>query len=35
MKTTADRYTGSRDRQSARNSLAFRALYDFDFDDFR
>jgi len=35
MTTPADRYTAFRDRQSAPELAGFRALYDFDFDDFQ
>src|SRR5437588_4331211 len=35
MTTPADRYAAFRDRQSAPELAGFRALYDFDFDDFQ
>ena len=35
MTTPADRYTAFRDRQAAPELARFRALYDFDFDDFQ
>ncbi len=35
MTTPADRYAAFRDRQSAPELADFRALYDFDFDDFQ
>src|SRR6202795_3347811 len=35
MTTPAERYAASRERQSDPELAAFRALYDFDFDDFQ
>src|SRR6516164_5122749 len=35
MTTPADRYTAFRDRQAEPEMAGFRALYDFDFDDFQ
>jgi ATP-dependent RNA helicase HelY len=35
MTTPADRYAAFRDRQAAPEFAGFRALYDFDFDDFQ
>src|SRR5246127_1887999 len=35
MTTPADRYTAFRDRQADSELASFRALYDFDFDDFQ
>ena len=35
MTTPADRYTAFRDRQADPELAGFRALYDFDFDDFQ
>src|ERR1700749_1560529 len=35
MTTPADRYTAFRDRQAAPELARFRALYDFEFDDFQ
>ena len=35
MTTPADRYAAFRDRQDAPEFAGFRALYDFDFDDFQ
>jgi ATP-dependent RNA helicase HelY len=35
MTTPADRYAASRDRQAFGEFAGFRALYDFDFDDFQ
>ena len=35
MTTPADRYAAFRDRQAAPEFAGFRALYDFDFDEFQ
>ncbi|HTQ93428.1 MAG TPA: DEAD/DEAH box helicase, partial [Streptosporangiaceae bacterium] len=35
MTTPADRYAAFRDRQAAPEFAGFRALYDFDFDNFQ
>src|SRR5260370_15537497 len=35
MTTPAERYAASRERQSYPELVAFRGLYDFDFDDFQ
>ena len=35
MTTPADRYTAFRDRKADPELAGFRALYDFDFDEFQ